>query len=427
MKQFNAVLIALTRAIIASAFWIATRLTNHIEIAGLAYDILAPRTYLGMAHKRDIDPIILIPTLVFHRGWRGLAGQLHFALRGDAFTPGYLGRIVTQPRWLSFLLRFLSIGKILCWLGAHPMDALLRPAEEWIREALQVQPGALCGETLAPFFLEELARATGESSEHLAQQPLSRLLAWRYHDAMLRFYGPEMLHGVVRRAARQRTVVRIKENLADVAAVLEQGKTLYSSPEGQLSPDGKLSQINTAFHRILHQSPGETRVAPIYFSYDFMTTRRTRVFVDFAPPIEHASSLPNTELDAELRARWLKSAHVTCTHLASGYLAQASRAGQASFTLDDLAKTIFVQARTLAEAGRHVDACLLDLNRARRRAKGFLDYAARHRLARKGAAKGSWIPTVVETPISVRPREVGYDQFPLTYACNELQEFLSVS
>ena len=139
MKRFGSMLIAVSRAIIASAFWIATRLAYHVEIHGLNYDTRTSRTYLAMSHKRDLDPIVLVPTIVFHRGWRGLAGNVHFALRGDAFAPGYLARIVMHPRWLSFLLRFLSIGPVLCWLGVHPTDSLLRPAEEWIREVIHVE------------------------------------------------------------------------------------------------------------------------------------------------------------------------------------------------------------------------------------------------------------------------------------------------
>ncbi len=73
------VLIAACRTIIATAFWIATRLSFHVEIHGLEHDGGLPSTYFGIAHKRDLDPIILIPSIMFHRGWRGLSGDVHFA------------------------------------------------------------------------------------------------------------------------------------------------------------------------------------------------------------------------------------------------------------------------------------------------------------------------------------------------------------
>ena len=38
----------------------------------------------------------------------------------------------------------------------------------------------------------------------------------------------------------------------------------------------------------------------------------------------------------------------------------------------------------------------------------------------------TWECTFDESPIQVRPREVGYEKSPLVYAWNELEEILSV-
>ncbi len=231
---------------------------------------------------------------------------------------------------------------------------------------------------------------------------------------------------LVRRTAQRRTVDSIKAYLASLDAWLWSSGTLYGSPEGQLSPDGRLSPINSGLHRILRTAPPETRIVPIFQIYDFMTTQRQRIFIDLAPAIEHAPQVPPIELDAQLRRAWLCSARFTCTQLASGFLMQASRDGLSSFTVDDMAKSIHMQATSLEKAGRRVDLQLLQLPGARERAEGFLAYAARHQLVRRNT-QGAWTPTITETPIKVRPREVGFDQFPLMYAWNELQEMLSVS
>src|SRR5215470_15750209 len=99
MRRLKSTLHGLSRATIAGAFWLSTRLLFDVEVHGLDDDPKAPRTYYGMSHKRDLDPIVIVPTIVFHRGWRGLAGDVHFALRGDGFSPGYLARITMRPRW----------------------------------------------------------------------------------------------------------------------------------------------------------------------------------------------------------------------------------------------------------------------------------------------------------------------------------------
>lgn len=425
MKQIKSLLLLVCRAVIAGAFWIATRLSNEVRINGREYDDGAVRTYLGMAHKRDLDPIVLLPTLVFHHGWRRLRGELRFALRGDAFSQGYLGRVVLYPRWLSRLLRMLAIGTVLRWLGTDSAHAMLRPAEEWLREALQNGGDRAAGEVVAPSLLEEVAQASGESYEQIAQAPLSHLLFWRYHLPLQHYFGPEVLIGDIRRPIQQHHITRIKQELAGLDEWLWRGGSLYSSPEGFLSPDGRLSPINVAFHRLMRAAPPDTRVIPVILIYDFMTTQRMRIFINFAPAIEQAPTRSSDQLDHTIHAAWRRHACFTCTQLASGFLMRASREGLAAFSLDDLAKNIHVQANKLASEGRFVDTHLLSLRGARKRAKGYLAYADQHRLARRDQ-QGAYIPTVAEPPLRLRPREVGYDLAPLTYACNELEDMLDL-
>src|SRR5207249_11502208 len=107
LKNLESVPLAICRAIIASAFWIASRIFHKVEVHGVELDAVASRTYYGMLHKRDLDPIIIVPTVVFHRGRRELAGELHFALRTDGFSLGYLRRLVMRLRLLAHALGLL--------------------------------------------------------------------------------------------------------------------------------------------------------------------------------------------------------------------------------------------------------------------------------------------------------------------------------
>ncbi len=425
MKRLESTLIAIARATIAGAFWVATSLLFDVEVHGLEYETRSSRTYYGMSHKRDLDPIVIIPRIVFHRGWRGLAENVHFALRSDGFSPGYLARITMKPRGFARLIRPLNIGPVLRWLGAHPINDLYRPAEEWIRELQSSGYNGRVGDALAPMFIEELATVTGKPYEEIEAYQLSYLLDWRFQYALQHFYRPEILAGSVRRPLERSIVSRIKEDLAELDAWLLRGGSLYGAPGGQLSPDGRLSTIHSGLHRLLKAAPPDTRVVPIFIIYDFMTVQKLRIFIDLAPVIEHAPALSPKELDSRLLMAWLQSARFTCTQLASGFLVQASRAGLSSFTLDDLADNLHHFAVTLFEAGRHVDQQLLQPRDARKRAAGFLKYAARHGLVRR-AGHHTWTPTVTETILNVRPKEVGFEQAPLMYAWNELQEMLSI-
>jgi hypothetical protein len=319
----------------------------------------------------------------------------------------------------------LSIGTVLRRLGADSAESLLQPGEEWIRAALQSGGDRPAGGVVAPFLLQALAEASGESYEQLARSHLSHLLSWRYHALLQDFYGSEALIGDMRRPIQQRHVARINSELAGLDEWLWRGGSLYGSPEGLLSPDGKLSPINSALHRLMRAAPPDTRVVPVILIYDFMTTQRLRIFVDFAPAIEHVPELSSGEFDAALRHGWLQHASFTCTQLASGFLRQASQEGVASFTADELAKSIYVRANKLASEGRHVDRGLLHLRGARKRAKGYLAFSEEHSLVQR-SEQGAYIPRVAEPPMHLRPREVGYDLAPLTYACNELEDMLSI-
>lgn len=391
----------------------------------MRHDTGLPRTYFGIAHKRDLDPIFLIPSILYHRRWPGLRDNVHFALRGDAFSPGYLARVVMEPRWISRFLRLLSIGSVLRFLGAYPLESLLRPTEEWIRELLHVEGNRRAGEALAPMILYELAEATGESYQQVAAHPLSRLLTWPYHIPLQYFHGAEILPGPARRRIEQRLVTRIKQQLTDLPVWLQAGGSLLGSPEGQLSPDGQLSPINSALHRIIRRAPPDTRIIPIYLTYDYMTTRkRISVFIDVGLPIEHVSLLSKEDFDAQLRSAWLRAARFTCTQLASGFLMEAAGQLRRSFTLDELTLAIHRQALALAEKGRHVDRQLLHPGSARRLAAGFLAYAEHHALVRRTGPR-TWTPDAIKETIKVRPMEVAYDAAPLLYSWNELQELLS--
>ena len=426
MSKLNIVLRAICRLIITAAFWIASRLFFTIEVHGVAYDTKAPRSYIALLHRRDLDPIITIPTVLSHRGWRAWAGDVHFALRSDAFSPGYLSHLVQHPRWFAHLLHPISLRSVLPWLGANPVEHLLiRPIEEWIRELLSTEGDMRGGDALSPIIIQALATATSEPAQHIEELPISRLLSWRYESIIRRAYGPEVLIGPIRRRAEQRLLKMAKQHLSELSEWLAGGGSLYGAPEGRLSPDGKLGPVTASLHRVLRAAPADTRIVPMAMTYDFMTVRRLHIFVDFAPAIEYAPTLLTHDLDVQLRTAWLRSAHFTCTQLGSSFLIQRSHSGALAFTVDDLVRELKRQATDLVAAGRHVDARLLGSRDVCNVAEGFLAYALRHGLVRR-VDSHKWVSIAQEERVEVWPGEVGYDQMPLSYALNELQEMLSV-
>lgn len=425
MKVVNSIAVTCCRIMIAGICWFAVHVGSGVTIRGTEQDGNVARLYLGMTHKRDIDPLILVSTLIFRRKWRRLARDMRFALRGDGFSRGFLARLLGRPTWFAWLLRPLAVGPILRWLGFYPTDGLMRPAEEWIREAAELTGDVAAGDILAPAFIQECASLLHLPSEQVGVQPLTRLLAWRNYALLRKFYGPEIIMSTKRRPLERRMATLIHAQLDEIVASIWQGNSFVGAPEGQLSPDGHLSPLHAGFKRIIRAAPPDLRIVPVALSYDFMTSGRKHVFITIAPALTYAPKLAPAELAASLRRAWLLHAYFTCTQLASGFLLERCRSGRVDFTLADLASAVQQQAQALASAGRVVDPRLLSLSSATKRARGYLAYAARHDLIQRGES-GRWRITFEEQAIQVGPREVAYHDFPLLYAYNELQDLLSI-
>ncbi|HEX6800240.1 MAG TPA: hypothetical protein VF116_21180 [Ktedonobacterales bacterium] len=412
------------RLALAGTFVAATHLLYDIELHGLEHDAGLPRTYFAITHKRDLDSVAPVPLILAHRGWSALAGDVRFAMRADSMERGFLARMVLRPRWFSRLLRPIGVGPVLRGVGIYPIYSLrIRPAEEWLREALWADGGGTVGEWLAPAFVAHLASAVGDDPARLAEAPVARLLAWRYHLPLQDYIGQEIFAGAARRRAERRAIEAVKRTLAEQAEWLWQGGSIYSAPEGKFSPDGHFSPITGGFHRVLRAAPAETRIVPVAITYDYMTTGRTRMFIDLAPAIERAPSLAPRAFDTALRDSWRQAACFHCTLLGAEFLAE--RAG-ATFTTDELTQDIHRRARALLAAGRHVDERLHSPRGARHRARGFLAYARRHELVRPARDRdGRWdvLPPRPMPPVPLGG--VGYPLAPLAYARNELEEMLA--
>lgn len=418
---------SLGRVALAGLFATVPRLTISIRINGLEHDLRAPRTFYVITHKRDYDAFVPVPLLIAHRGWQSLANDLHFAMRGDGFQVGFLARVVQRPAWFSHMLRPFNVGVILRGVGVHPLDSLhLRPAETWIREALHTDGDAAIGELLSPAMTQTLATQTGQTVDTLAAQRASSLLAWRYFPFLQEEVGSEIFTLASHRRAELRVLATAKEQLADCVEWLRNGGSLYTSPEGRLSADGRLSPFRAGLRRVLYAAPPDTRVQPLAIIYDFMTVGRLRMWIDLAPAIEGGGALTPLELEQRLRAAWMGVARFTCTQLASGLLMYRHEQGQRATAISALEAGVLAWARELVDAGRHVDPALLLKEGVRRRVASYLTYAELHRIIRH---YGDSIVLAPGSPaeIAVKTGDVGYRYSPLRYAANEVREMVGAA
>jgi hypothetical protein len=425
---------ALGRLALVSLFALAPRFFFKTEVTFPEGMAVAPHTYLAITHKRDIDAMAPVPYLLKRRGWHSLTHEVHFATRADAFAPGFLARLVLRPRWFSHVLRPISVGPILRGVGVHPLHGLhLRPLETWVREWLAAEGDGPTGNVLSQDTIALLAEAhrrrgattQRDITERLAAQPLSRLLEWRYHTPMQRLCGTEIFADSAHRSAVRRAILEIERQIGELADCLRSGHSLYTSPEGRLSPDGLLSPIPGGLARLLEVAPADTRVQPIAIVYDFIHTGRVRMLVDVASPIEGGAQLSPKELAERLRAAWLEAMRFTCTQLATGVLVGRAAQPGAGWTLGELTHEVGIRARDLAQSGRLVDPRLLEPQSLHERVAGYVRYLARRKLVQP-VGGNRWQLAIQLRPIQLPPGDVGYNREPLTYAWNELQDMLSL-
>ncbi len=427
MKYLKSTLSAISRVVLASAFWIAVNVFHRVEVHGLQHDNGTRPAYFAMCHRRDLDPMVEIPIVLGHRGWRALAGDVRFAMRSDAFSQGFLARIVQRPRWFARFVRLIPLAAILRGLGVFPLENVhMRPAEVWVRDALAVAGDVEIEEALASAFLRQIVKYHGGHGEQAKGQRLSHLLSWRYQQSLQAWQSVDIFREPLRGQMKRFVMAEARQELANIARYIHDGGSLWGAPEGGISSDGHIGTVTASAHRFVRDCPPALCIVPVSISYDFMTTRRSGIFVNVAPVIEHAPLLTQKILDEQLSNAWRLHMHFTCTQLASGFLVQASRTGMLEFTLNDMTRSVEQQASMLAQAGRFVDGQLLYTRTARKLIAGYLRYVERERLVKR-VGRNSWIPTIGSLTIEVRPGEYGYRQNPLAYAWNELQDLLSVT
>ncbi|HLX39189.1 MAG TPA: hypothetical protein VKR42_01595, partial [Ktedonobacteraceae bacterium] len=335
--------------------------------------------------------------------------------------------IVLRPRWFARFVRLIPLTAILEGLGVFPLENVhMRPAEVWLRDALKEVGDEVVEDALTPAFLQQVVKYPDEHGGQAIGQHLSHLLSWRYQQRLQDWQSVDIFREPLRGQMKRFVMAETRQELADIARYIHDGGSLWGAPEGRVSPDGTVGAVTAAAHRFVRDCPTTLCVVPIAISYDFMTIRRSGIFVDVAPVIEHAPLLAQPVLDKQLRDAWLLHMCFTCTLLATGFLVQASRTGSLVFTLDDMARSVEQQAQVLMDEGRLVDTRLLHSHTARKLAMNYLQYAERQHLVKR-TGRTSWIPTIGSLTIEVRPGEYGYRQNPLAYAWNELQELLSVT
>lgn len=224
-------------------------------------------------HQHDFDSVAIVLHLWLHGSARDPARAV---ATQRMFEPGFLSRLFPY-----FPFRRLNGGRFFRLLGLLPIEnePLSRTALSWAY-ALRRRYGDLALRAVfTPAALEAYALGA-RRFDASADARLSDLWSPRlFETAKL-----PVTHLAFRSPYREALVAGsrplMERQMARIEAVVRGGATLYLTPEGRYSTDGRLGRLRTLLYRL--QPLAEVWLAPI--SYDPLVGRRLSLAYRITPP-----------------------------------------------------------------------------------------------------------------------------------------------
>ncbi|HPC18143.1 MAG TPA: hypothetical protein P5318_17085 [Candidatus Hydrogenedentes bacterium] len=360
------------RVLLYAGFWTTARIMFCVRVMGRAQLANRPGAVYIALHKRDSDGVVALGTVYWLCRGRGAISRSVVMCGEHVYLPGFIaGYAVRRPRWLSFLLFPVRVGGLMRGMGWLPMAlARRRFLMAHLLDAIEDGGNKPLGEILA----EDVETVVPGAS---AQTPIAELLRWPYRDALFTLRETSIFMPDVAERLWERHRARLAECLERFVAVLDSGGCVFMSPEGILSPDGRMGRIRSGLFQLLQGASCDTVMQFIAMTYDFTTTGRPAVFVHVGPPVHGAKAWSQEEL-----SRWVRETARQLTAITVGYLAAvefrtAARSGNSDISTSELAEHIRHAARRHAADGFTVDPRLLDPRSFQRRWRKFLRYCER--------------------------------------------------
>jgi hypothetical protein len=306
-------------------------------------------------HQHDLDTTGVIMRLSVQGPW------MHpiFAVSSRRlFEPGFMS---AHYKWLEPIVRSMNWGGLFRAIGMLPLEnePRRRPIAA-IACALMARHGDLqVEEAFEPASLDGLdVQAGGMRLSSLLVRP-------RFFAARDRYISLAALHEPYRSEMVQRLRVQVEEDLDRIASVLRAGGTLYLTPEGRYTKDGKLSRFRMAIDRLAD-------IATVYvlaLSYDPFVGRRLSLLYRVLPAedlhdLRSSLCAPRAVVVSQLLATALESSS-TRAKLGSIPLpfSEADAIAAVRAALADLPPGAFVDPELAADPDRMVRRSLPTMER----------------------------------------------------------------
>jgi len=302
-------------------------------------------TLLVANHQHEIEsPAIVAIMTLRTRAWRY---PIFTVSSRRMWEPGFLAE---RLPWLSFLLRGLNLGRLFSFLGMQPIENELH-ARPFVSLAyvLHQRYGELAlSDVFEPRALERLPAQICR---------LSDLLSRANFHAGRQIVTLSELREPYRHEALSMTRQELERDLAHFEALVRAGATIFLTPEGFYSGDGRMQRLRGALARL--QPLARVWLAGI--SYDPFVGRRLSLLYRVAPAV--------TDVPLDIQLKRLRP--VTTSALLAMWLHSRTQAFSAQEAIaavrdarDTLPKALFVEPRLRMDPERMTRAALAEMLRS---------------------------------------------------------------
>ncbi len=255
-------------AVVMVVLILYTRVRYRITVSGQIPH--SPRSVLVVAnHGHDLEGMV-IPTAIARMS--GLRRPVISAGSQRIFEPGFMAGRIPGP-FRRYAARW-NVGPIVERLGVRPIEdrPLSRPMSSWAYLIYRHFGNLRVDEVFDPASLPENLPSGAR---------LAALWSPHYILAARREITITALTPAFRTWVRTQLRRQVEEDLGVFLDLLDQGCRLYTTPEGRLSPDGRLGRFRKSLN-VMKEHAGT--IAVVGVSYDILRPGRLRMWVNFAVP-----------------------------------------------------------------------------------------------------------------------------------------------
>lgn len=224
-------------------------------------------------HGHDLEGMV-VPQVLYRFG--PLGRPVYSAGSERIFEPGFLGTRAPKP--FGRMLASASVGRIVWLLGVRPIENMprLRPFVSFAYETYRRHGNLPLAEVFTPGALASLLPVTVRGRRLTLRDVWHR----RLFECAQTMLPLSALREPYRSEVRSSVRGRIEAEIARLAEILRGGGTLYLTPEGRYTDDGRLARFRAAY-ALLRPLAEQVYLAAV--SYDPFLPGRMRMLLQFVP------------------------------------------------------------------------------------------------------------------------------------------------